>query len=264
MTLNNAADNRIEMSRNLRIVKDSTNVSFFMFRNQIVADDTTITSLIMRGLTDTSVEVAYVKLSGIVESDVNASFQGSFYIAVAENGVSNVRYIHFNDAALGQISLLKDTNITAAKKFFLDGTGAGAGSDTSIRESSANIITFEQGGFDVSLPAVSAVDTITLLGLAQTLANKTLTTPIIASFINSIHDHSNAAGGGILLDAAIPDLLQLRFVNTTDIAYLGTATVFVTSGVARREIWIKKIDANNEGVFTKIFKNGAAVEVQIA
>jgi len=35
-------------------------------------------------------------------------------------------------------------------------------------------------------------------------------------------------------------------------------------GVGDRDIYIKKIDANNEGVFTKIWKNGAAVEVQIA
>ena len=54
------------------------------------------------------------------------------------------------------------------------------------------------------------------------------------------------------------------YTNTTDTTYAGTASTFVTSGVADRDIYIKKIDANNEGVFTKIFKNGAAVEVQIA
>lgn len=32
----------------------------------------------------------------------------------------------------------------------------------------------------------------------QTLANKTLTTPTIASFTNAQHDHSNAAGGGAI------------------------------------------------------------------
>lgn len=43
----------------------------------------------------------------------------------------------------------------------------------------------------------------------QTLANKTLTTPTIGSFVNAAHDHSNAAGGGQLdpancLSAAVP------------------------------------------------------------
>ena len=54
------------------------------------------------------------------------------------------------------------------------------------------------------------------------------------------------------------------FTNTTTTTYTGTAASFGTVGVGDRDIYIKKIDANNEGVFTKIWKNGAAVEVQIA
>jgi hypothetical protein len=54
------------------------------------------------------------------------------------------------------------------------------------------------------------------------------------------------------------------FSNTTSTTYTGTASSFGTVGVGDRDIYIKKIDANNEGVFTKIWKNGAAVEVQIA
>lgn len=37
----------------------------------------------------------------------------------------------------------------------------------------------------------------------QTLANKTLTTPTVASFINAPHNHTNAAGGGQITDAAL-------------------------------------------------------------
>jgi len=54
------------------------------------------------------------------------------------------------------------------------------------------------------------------------------------------------------------------YTNTTNTAYTGTASSFGTVGVGDRDIYIKKIDANNEGVFTKIWKNGSAVEVQIA
>jgi hypothetical protein len=54
------------------------------------------------------------------------------------------------------------------------------------------------------------------------------------------------------------------FSNTTTTTYTGTASSFGTVGAGDRDIYIKKIDANNEGVFTKIWKNGAAVEVQIA
>ena len=65
-----------------------------------------------------------------------------------------------------------------------------------------------------------------------------------------------AAGGGATIVHA--------FTNTQTTSYTGTASSFGTVGVGDRDIYIKKIDANNEGVFTKIWKNGAAVEVQIA
>ena len=45
---------------------------------------------------------------------------------------------------------------------------------------------------------------------------------------------------------------------------VGTTVATEATGVGEREIYIRKIDANNEGVFTVIHKNGAAVEVQIA
>jgi hypothetical protein len=54
------------------------------------------------------------------------------------------------------------------------------------------------------------------------------------------------------------------FTNTTTTGYLGTASSFGSVGAGDRDIYIKKIDSNNEGVFTKIWKNGAAVEVQLA
>jgi hypothetical protein len=45
----------------------------------------------------------------------------------------------------------------------------------------------------------------TLVGddATQTLTNKTLTTPTIGSFANAAHNHTNAAGGGQLTDAAL-------------------------------------------------------------
>lgn len=48
-----------------------------------------------------------------------------------------------------------------------------------------------------ALPAVTS-DTVVLINASQTLANKTLTTPTIASFVNATHNHQNAAGGGTL------------------------------------------------------------------
>ena len=65
----------------------------------------------------------------------------------------------------------------------------------------------------------------------------------------------NNAGGATIVH---------EFTNTTTTTYTGTASSFGSVGVGTRDVYIKKIDANNEGVFTKIWKNGSAVEVQIA
>ena len=65
-----------------------------------------------------------------------------------------------------------------------------------------------------------------------------------------------AAGGGATAVHA--------FSNTTTTTYPGTASSFGSVGAGDRDIYIKKIDANNEGVFCKIWKDGVAVEVQIA
>ena len=54
------------------------------------------------------------------------------------------------------------------------------------------------------------------------------------------------------------------YTNTNNASYVGTASSFGTVGVGDRDIYIKKVDSNNEGVFTKIWKNGSAVEVQLA
>ena len=45
---------------------------------------------------------------------------------------------------------------------------------------------------------------------------------------------------------------------------VGTAVGTEASGAGEREVYIRKIDTNNEGLFTVIHKNGATVEVQIA
>ena len=65
------------------------------------------------------------------------------------------------------------------------------------------------------------------------------------------------------------------YTNQSTTTYAGTGTsgtgidvnttvATEASGAGEREIFIKKIDANNEGVFAIIHKNGKAVEIQIA
>lgn len=105
-------------------------------------------------------------------------------------------------------------------------TQAAAGNDprlTDARTPTAHATTHNGGGTDPIDPAttsvaglMSAPDKTKLDGIAsgaqvnevtlngsETLANKTLTTPTIASFTNATHNHTNAAGGGQLTDGAL-------------------------------------------------------------
>ena len=77
---------------------------------------------------------------------------------------------------------------------------------------------------------------------------------------------SNGAGAAPTFQAAAGGGATIvhTFSNTTTTGYLGTASSFGTVGAGDRDIYIKKIDTNNEGIFTKIWKNGVAVEVQLA
>jgi len=57
---------------------------------------------------------------------------------------------------------------------------------------------------------------------SQTLTNKTLTTPTIASFTNATHNHTNSAGGGQLTDAALSSQVTVSkggTGNTSTTAY---------------------------------------------
>lgn len=66
----------------------------------------------------------------------------------------------------------------------------------------------------------------------QTLAGKTLTTPTIASFVNAVHTHQNAAGGGTLAEAALA-LTDVVTANASALAHgflpklSGTTTTFL-------------------------------------
>lgn len=72
----------------------------------------------------------------------------------------------------------------------------------------------------VSLPLLTGNDTFVFESHQQTLANKTLTTPTIASFTNAAHTHQDAAGGGKLDHGLAMTALSLADDDHTQYALL--------------------------------------------
>ena len=95
-------------------------------------------------------------------------------------------------------------------------TGAGAGVATLVNANNSSSVT-------VTLPSEGASNiTLVSTSATQTLASKTLTTPTIASFTNATHNHTNAAGGGQITDAALS--------SAVTVAKGGTGATTLTSG----------------------------------
>ncbi len=113
----------------------------------------------------------------------------------------------------------------------------------------------EAGIVNGSLGTPSAITLTNATGLPATTGLTATGTKDATTFLRGDNTWATAGGGATAVHT---------FSNTTTTTYTGTASSFGTVGSGDRDIYIKKIDANNEGVFTKIWKNGAAVEVQIA
>jgi len=107
----------------------------------------------------------------------------------------------------------------------------------------------------------------------DTLTNKTLTTPTIASFTNATHNHQAAAGGGTLLStSALSDTADIAYLNTANIFIAGNKNTFAHSGTtaglnvapvagtpsgqANGDIWL---NVTSQQLFARI--NGADVDL---
>ncbi len=83
---------------------------------------------------------------------------------------------------------------------------------------------------DVGLGNVDNTSDATKDAAATTLANKTLTTPTVASFTNATHAHQTAAGGGTLDAAAVAS-------GTVATARLGSGTADATKFLRGDQTW---------------------------
>lgn len=117
--------------------------------------------------------------------------------------------------------------------------------------------------------ASPSADQFVLLGEADKTLSETVPTVVVRR--GTVWYEWGGGGGG----AAGGATATHAFTNQSSTTYrgtgsagtgidVGTAVGTEASGAGEREIYIRKIDTNNEGVFTVIHKNGSTVEVQIA
>jgi len=160
---------------------------------------------------------------------------------------------------------------------FIVGTGSFTGASTGD-------LTVTLGTLKANLEGAGALTSLTMTG-AIAMGGNDITNGGVIFLTEQADAESDVAGKGqIWVDTQTPNKLYFtddagtdfdltsgggdtivhEFTNTTTTGYLGTASSFGTVGAGVRDIYIKKIDTYTEGVFTKIWKNGSAVEVQIA
>ncbi len=130
---------------------------------------------------------------------------------------------------------------------------------------------------DARMPDLTGEVTTSAGAVATTIADnvvdeanlKVSNSPTNGLFLQA---QSGNTGGLTWASAGGGSTLFHNFANSTTTSYagqsgesqtLGTAVGSLASGSGDRDVYIRKIDTNNEGIFTVIHKNGALVEVQI-
>ena len=137
------------------------------------------------------------------------------------------------------ITSIDDTN--GNEVFVVTATGSAVNEVTIANAATGNNPTFTASGSDANVGinfVPKGSGTIQVSGAAivtvsatQTLTNKTLTTPTIASFANANHDHSNSAGGGQISIAAGISGMGTGVATALGVN-VGSAGAFVVNGGA--------------------------------
>lgn len=144
------------------------------------------------GNDESGITLAYDDTTGKIDATVTAQGLGDVF-GPASAVDSNLAGF---DTTTGK--LLKDSGVAASNVVQPGSTHTLTNKTISL---GSNTISGTLAQFNA---AVSDADLVSIAG-AETLTNKTLTTPTIASMVNANHDHSNAAGGGVIAHASETD-----------------------------------------------------------
>ena len=177
-------------------------------------------SLTADGLTQG--RVVFAGANGLLSNDADLTFSGSTLSATNMTSSGTVTYGSLSDGAItitafqstltngaalvptsAAVKAYVDAQVTAQDLDFKGDTGGALAIDLD-----SETLTIAGG---TGLASVGSGNTVTLnidstvvtKAGTQTLTNKTLTTPTIGDFTNATHDHSNAANGGGIAQAAV-------------------------------------------------------------
>lgn len=176
---------------------------------------------ILDGATLTTTELNYVDgVTSAIQTQLNAKGTGD--VTAASNFGTDNALIRADGTGKGvqssTVTLSDGTNPTLTAT---SGQLRLEGASSSVGVSIQGLMSVSDSGVYVSSPSNDPTAVVNT-NAAQTLTNKTLTTPTIASFANAGHNHQNAAGGGTLANAALTN--SSITVGSTSISLGATAT----------------------------------------
>ena len=194
-------------------------------------------------------------------------YGGGVVNAIADVGDVTVTSVGDNEVLAYDNSSSKWINQTAAEAGLMVANGNTTGSSGSCTGNAATVTT-----------NANLTGEVTSSGNAATIADnivdeanlKVSNTPTNGYYLQA---QSGNTGGLTWAEVATGGGVFTVFQNSTTTSYagqsgesqtIGTAVGSLASGSGNRDVYIRKIDTNNEGVFTVIHKNGALVEIQIA
>ena len=203
-----------------------------------------------------NVNTSIIQNGNDIRSDVATSGQHILRVDNVEEFEFSATQADFKNNNLVNVKLLEINNTADTFQYVI--TGAAIAADRIL-----------------NLPLLTGPDTIVTAAFTQTLTNKTLTTPTIASFINAVHNHQAAAGGGTLVATLAltatgtkDSTTFLRGDDTWDVPSAGLPVVDTTSivegsGDATKELRFE-VDGNTTaviGVIATVFTTAKTITI---
>ena len=228
---------------------------------------------IAMGIAANSVDGTHIALGSDASGDI-MYYDGTNYVRLAKGSANQV--LQMGGSNIPEWGAVAATEI-AAGAVGTSELAADAVDGTKIADDAINSEHYTDGSIDTAHIADDQVTLAKMAGLARgkiiygdasgNPAALTIGTNGQALKSDGTDLVWGSAGGGATATNAFTNQSSTTYAGTGSSGTgidVNTTVATEASGAGEREIFIKKIDTNNEGVFAIIHKNGKAVEVQIA